>query len=136
MPPTAMKFAKNCIMEWNSNKITDHNRSEVSVAVERIETVKRMANGTMRKYVVADKRTFSVSWSNLPHTAAWAVDGYWAGNEIETFYNSTTGTFPLKITNGDGTTNIYTVFISKFSKVIVKRGSYDFWNVDVELVEA
>lgn len=136
MPPTPVKFGKNAIMEWNDNKITDHNRSDVQVSVERIENTKRMANGTMRKYVVADKRSFTVSWNDLPHTAAWAVDGYWAGKEIEAFYNTNTGPFQLRLTNGDGTTNLYTVFMSRFSKNITKRGAYDFWNVEVELVEA
>lgn len=133
--PAVMHFPKGAIMEWNSNKITDHNRAEVSVSIERIESSKRMANGTMRKYVIADKKTFSTSWNNLPDKAAWAVDGFWAGREMEAFYNATPGSFQLRIVSGDGSTNTYTVMLSKFSKVLGKRGAYDFWNVDVEMVE-
>lgn len=130
-----MKFPKNALMEWNNNKITDHNRSELSVAVERIESTKRMANGTLRKYVIADKRTFSVSWDKLPHKKDWTVDGFWGGKEMEAFYNSNAGAFTLKITNGDGVIETFTVVFSGFKKSISKRGAYDFWGVNVELEE-
>src|SRR4051794_21502103 len=102
MPPTPLKFPKDAIMQWDGNRVTDHNRADISISIERIEKSARMANGTMRKYVVADKRTFSTSWSNLPHIASYAVDGFWAGREMESFYNTKTGPFQLRITNGDG----------------------------------
>lgn len=133
MPPVIMKFPKNAIMEWDGNKITDHNRSELSVDIERIENVKRMANGTLRKYVVADKRKFSVSWDNLPHVKEWTVDGYWGGREMEAFYNTHAGDFVLKVTNGDGTTESFTVVFTEFAKDIRKRGAFDFWQVNVSM---
>lgn len=135
MPPVAMKFPKNCLMEWNNNKITDHNRSELGVEVERIESSKRMANGTLRKFVVADKRKFSVSWKDLPHLKDWAVDGYWGGREIETFHKNNAGPFVLKVTNGDGIVETWTVVFTNFSKDISKRGAYDFWQVNVAMEE-
>ena len=63
--------------EINSNKtditstddfliLSDHNRGEISVNTERIEQRKRMANGTMRSYHIADKLKMSVSWQMLP----------------------------------------------------------------------
>lgn len=132
---TPIKFAKNALMEWNGNKISDHNRSELGVNVERIETAKRMANGALRKYVVADKRKFSISWDELPHSKDFTVDGFWGGREIEDFYNKNAGTFTLKITNGDGTSNTFTVMLTGFDKDIIKRGAYDFWKVSVEMEE-
>lgn len=135
MPPVVIAFEKPQLMEWNGNKITDHNRSELSISVERIESPKRMANGMMRKYVIADKRTFSVSWDDLPHEAAWTIDGFWGGREIEKFYNTNAGAFTLKITNGDGVVENFSVVFSDFSKRINKRGAYDFWNVDVSMEE-
>jgi len=129
-----MTFAKPRLMRWNDNAITDHNRSDLDVSVERIETSQRMANGTMRKYVIADKRTFSVSWDDLPHAAEYAVDGFWAGREIEAFYN-TADAFTLEITEGDGTVNTYTVVFTDFSKSIKKRGTYDTWSLDIEMEE-
>lgn len=132
---TPMKFAKNAIMEWNSNKISDHNRSELGVDVERIEDSKRMANGSLRKYVVADKRSFKCSWDDLPHSKDFTVDGYWGGIEIENFYNNNAGQFTLKITNGDGTIQQFPVVFTSFSKQISKRGLYDFWQVSVAMEE-
>lgn len=130
---TPIKFAKNAIMEWNGNKVTDHNRGELGVDVERIESSKRMANGTLRKYVVADKRTFSVSWDDLPHSKAYTVDGFWGGREIEDFYNKNAGVFTLKLTNGDGQAESFEVVFTSFDKEISKRGVYDFWSVSVEM---
>lgn len=135
MTAPVVKLDKNSLMEWNNNKITDHNRSELSTDVNRIETPKRMANGSMRKYVIADKRTFSVSWSEVPHLKDYTVDGYWGGKEMETFYNTNAGVFTLKITNGDATVETFSVVFTSFSRDLSKRGLYDFWNVSVEMEE-
>lgn len=46
--------------------LSDHNRSEIDFAQDRIENRQRMINGGMRSYFVADKLKISWSWSNLP----------------------------------------------------------------------
>lgn len=46
--------------------LSDHNRQEISMGQQRIETRQRMVNGNMRSYWVADKLTLSTSWSMLP----------------------------------------------------------------------
>lgn len=46
--------------------ISDHNRSEISVSQQRIETRQRMINGSMRSYWIADKVNVSSAWSRLP----------------------------------------------------------------------
>lgn len=46
--------------------LSDDNRSEISVSLDRIENRQRMLNGRMRSYHVADKRIISVSWDMLP----------------------------------------------------------------------
>jgi hypothetical protein len=133
---TPLVFPIGTLMQWANNKITDHNRADLSVSIDRIETVKRMANGAMRKYVVADKRTFSTSWKELPNNAAFTVDGFWGAKDMESFYNTNAGSFQLKVTYGDNTVEIFNVMFSKFSKTLSKRGpNYDFWSVDVELTE-
>lgn len=131
----ALTFAKPSLMTWNNTKISDHNRSELGIGVERIETKKRMANGTMRKYVVADKKTFSVNWTDLPHSKDFTVDGFWGGKEIEAFYALNAGAFSLKIFNGDGSSETYNVFFSDFTKNIKKRGLYDFWDINLTMEE-
>jgi hypothetical protein len=46
--------------------LSDHNRKDIQIQQERIESRKRMINGTMRSYHVADKAKYSWSWDMLP----------------------------------------------------------------------
>lgn len=46
--------------------LSDHNRGEMSIAQQRIETRQRMINGTMRSYFIANKINISVAWNRLP----------------------------------------------------------------------
>lgn len=117
------------------NKISDHNRGPLNISVNRIEEPTRMANGTRRTYIIADKRTFSCDWTDLPQSATHTVDGFWGKNEIENWYNTQTSPFTLKLYYGDGTTTSYTVFMTKFEADISKRGAFDFWKVSVEMEE-
>jgi hypothetical protein len=45
---------------------SDHNRGEMNIGQQRIESRQRMVNGTMRSYHIADKISLSVSWNRLP----------------------------------------------------------------------
>lgn len=123
------------LMKWNDNPITEHNRKGLDIDFEPIERESRMANGRLRRYSVARKKTFSTSWDMLPKGVAFAVDGKWAGGAMEDFYNAHTGAFELKLYNIDGTTETYTVMFSNFSKSITKRGAYDFWSISVTMKE-
>lgn len=128
-------FAKGALVEWNGNKVTDHNRQELSIDFNRIESSKRMADGTMRKYVIADKRTFSTSWNDVPDSTDSTVDGFWGGSDMLDFYIQNAGSFTLKLTAGDGSTEIVQVVFTKFTYNVKKRGVYDFWDVNVEMEE-
>src|SRR5574339_595042 len=99
-----MTFTRPRLMRWNGNAVTDHNRQAMSIEVERIEKKQRMANGTLRKYIVADKRTFATSWTMLPKLSSQTVDGFWGADAIEQFYNTVTGTFSLELSDGDAET--------------------------------
>lgn len=123
------------LMRWNGNAVTDHNRTQLSIDVERIEKKQRMSNGTMRKYIIADKRKFSTSWTMLPKISSQTVDGFWGADAIETFYNENPGSFVLELADGDTEIYEYTVMFSDFSKNIVKRGSVDFWEISVTMEE-
>jgi len=46
--------------------LSDHNRGEIAVGSNRIENRKRMINGTMRSYHIADKLNISWDWQLLP----------------------------------------------------------------------
>ncbi len=131
-----LKFYKPALMMWNHNKITDHNRSEMDVSVERIENRNRMADGTLRSYKIADKHTFSVSWDNLPFNSLYTVDGFWGGREMERFYQLENN-FSLRLYSGDFSFQDYDVIITDFSKNIVSRGGkYDMWNLSVTMEES
>jgi hypothetical protein len=49
--------------------LSDDNREPINFSTERIEERKRMVNGRMRSYHIADKVSISVSWNNLPSRA-------------------------------------------------------------------
>lgn len=46
--------------------LSDHNRNELSISKQRIETRQRMINATMRSYHIDDKININIGWSNLP----------------------------------------------------------------------
>lgn len=142
--------------------LTDDGREPVSVDPQRIEYKQRMLNGRMRSYYVADKRTFSTSWRDLPSRSEDASQKYIseyqrrtstikyaAGQELKKWYETYTGSFwMLLIYDGpeyDASTNNktadqqvekYNVFFEDFSFNIVKRGQFhDLWDVDITLVE-
>jgi hypothetical protein len=152
-------WTTNTIMTWAGNKITDHGRDTLNESVERIGSDTRTSNGTLRRFHVANKRTWTVSWSNLPSSNAIAggmttADGGWSGELMEDFYNATPGKFRLVLRRGsaNGVTqpagasaagtvfedaNFYgaDVMITEFSKEVVKRGKVDLWNLSVTLEE-
>lgn len=131
----AITLARPQLMKWNSNIVSDHNRSPLSINVERIEQKQRMVDGTMRKYVIADKRSFSCSWEQLPTADARTADGKLGAVAMENFYNTTPGLFTLQLFMGDGTMTSHNVMFSDFSKEIVKRGTTDFWTINVTMEE-
>lgn len=128
------------IMEWDGQQVTDHNRQPVQVSFEPIERKSRMAGGTLRKYVVVTKRTWTTSWEMLPDKNGvigfiQTVDGGMAGQDIESFYEDTKGKFSMKLYFGDGTFTTHNVMFSDFSKEITKRSGVDFWSISVSLEE-
>lgn len=121
---------------------SEHSRAPIAVANTRIENAKRMANGRMRKYIVAIKQTWSTSWALLPTESARTVDGKAGAKAIEDFYYKTQNSFILTIVSGDAGQSKdvsklqhYEVMFSDFSKSIEKRGITDLWNVDLTMEE-
>ena len=132
----------------SAKNLSDHNRQPLAISYEPIEKVQRTANGTMRKYVVASKRTFSTSWEMLPSVSSQTVDGYMGAQELVKFYQDNIGkSLTLKVYAGgissptqpkaSATETVSTtVFISGFESTVVKRlGGIDYWNVSISFVE-
>src|SRR6478752_1049072 len=119
----AIVLPKGSILRFDGTDISEHNRGEISVDVNRIENAKRMHNGTYRKVVIADKLKWNISWEMLPDVDTKTVDGKWGAKSLENFYFSTPGVFVLTVKNSGVATN-YNAVITSFSKTIVKRGAW------------
>lgn len=59
--------------------LTDHNRQPISITYTLIEQADRMANGTMRKYVIGRKFVHKIEWKDVPTYDPYLVDYLGAG---------------------------------------------------------
>ena len=84
-------------IDWYS--LSDHNRQPINITYNLVEQADRMANGTMRKYVVARKFVIKVDWKDFPTLDSYLVDyknpasiespfGPFAGAWIKQFYEN------------------------------------------------
>lgn len=138
--PYNMTLWRPALMAFNGNKLTDHNRGEVSESIERIGGSVRTAKGSLRRYHVADKYSFSVSWEMLPGPSAKTVDGFWGADDIIAFYQSTVDPFTLslatdEVVNDEYVLRDYTVLFEDFSYSIEKRWSRYFYSIDLSVEE-
>lgn len=135
-------------------QFTDHNRSTINFGYEQIENTVRTADGTMRKFFIAKKRSFDLSWSMLPSLSTYTVDALPGAGAIRDFYNNNIdkkitlevvhhGAFNAILSSSSvpnaptGTKETINVFISSFSYEVVKRlKNHDYVNVSIGFVEA
>jgi hypothetical protein len=66
--------------------LSDHNRGEIDINTERLEQRQRTINGRMRSYHIADKLSFTWSWSLVPSRAFYQ----------NAAFNATTGKSPYQ----------------------------------------
>jgi hypothetical protein len=68
--------------------LTDHNRQPLQINYERIEKSDRMADGTMRRFITANKKKLSTSWSDLPSNSGieFIADGNLGGAFLKSFF--------------------------------------------------
>lgn len=145
-----MGWKTNPIMEWSDNEglswnlVTDHGRSPLDVSFERIEQKTRMYDGTLRRYVVAKKRSWTMSWENLPSEDVSLLAGGRPGAWMEQFHKTHDGDFLVRFRNGNAidavpsseNSEVVRVMIGEFSKEVVKRTpAFDLWSVDLTLEE-
>lgn len=131
------------------NKVTEHNRSEFSIGNSRIEQSVRTSNGTLRKFYVADKKSFNLSWTMLPSYRTLTVDHkvsspVWSAEDLRSFYNSDEGrgAFNIRVNMAKTGSNQessgyeqYNVVFSSCSFTLLKRGLQPFWDVSITLEE-
>jgi len=128
-------------------KLSEHNRSPISIDTERIEKTQRMSGGTLRKVWIADKKTINTSWSMLPTNDDMTVDGGYGAASIRAFYHGDKGknTFKVKISyNGVAARDeILLMSFTSCSFTVVKRNvkektadsPQEFWDVSIGLEE-
>lgn len=123
--------------------LTDHSRSPFSIDYDRIEKASRMADGTLRKYLVSQKRSFSCSWSMLPTIDSMVVDANANAERMKTFYEMNSG-LPMGMTlfshrnstSNNSYTEYYKVFWESFDYEIVKRyKDFDYWDISASFTE-
>jgi len=92
--------------------LSDHNRSDIAFSTNRLENRKRMVNGHMRSYHIADKMNVSFSYSLIPSRSfngdqefdengiatnpsltEYTADGGAGGAELLDWYSSNPGSF-------------------------------------------
>ena len=123
-------------------RLSEHNRSEIGISIQRIEQSQRMANGSLRKFFVADKKQFSVSWNMLPGSRIYTVDNKWGALDLIEFYNSSEGqsTFDIRLNFAKTGTSQessgyepYTVSCTSFNATLVRRGEIPFYNISMSM---
>jgi len=68
--------------------LSEHNRGPAQISYETIQQSSRMADGTMRRFITANKKGLSLSWTNLPSAGGYnfTSDSNLGGAFIKSFY--------------------------------------------------
>ncbi len=123
--------------------LSDHSRSPLQTSFETIESAQRMADGTMRKYVIANKKRISCSWTMIPTITTMVVDGKASALAMKRFYeinNPYDMTMKLYYKKNAAADLSYVETINVFWEsmnfdVIKRYNDFDYWNINAEFVE-
>lgn len=136
--------------------LTDHNRKEIDISPTLIEQTQRMANGKMRKYVIASKKTINTSWIDVPSKTSSTVDSNYSSAWLSEFYNAnvflpiyvkfthskittpTTASVPDDSTFDTARVKSETIqcYITKFNVKTKHRNTFfDYVDMDIEFTE-
>jgi hypothetical protein len=142
--------------------LTDHNRQPINITYNLIEQADRMANGTMRKYVIARKFVHKIEWKDVPTYDPYLVDyptngpawikAFYEGNYVNPVSNyPAAGTYTSSLQQPIGTNpttgnpwNVYQAFMTTFTYDVTKRMKgnamtggvgYDHVDVTIEFTE-
>ena len=135
-------------------KLSEHNRKPVTISTNRIEQTQRMANGSLRKIFIADKKVLTATWEMLPSSYLYTIDGGYGALDLKSFYEGTAAkaagalsgnnTFDVTIRYGNGgTTEKRTYTFTNCSFEVIKRNvklstagtPHEFWNVSLSMEE-
>jgi len=114
-----MDFAGPALVRLNDTDLTDQGRTFDEDRDERaVENT--TANGTIKKYIIAEKRTWNFGWSMLPQNASDTYDEKGARDTIKALA-MVGNTVTLRVRNSYGEEYIYTVWIESYSEKLVRR---------------
>jgi hypothetical protein len=131
-----LDFFKPSAIQLEDEIVTDHNRSSISVAYERIHDTVRTQFGELRKYHRADKRSFSLSWTMLPERSDYTVDGGMGARDMETFFLENTGVILMTLFYDVSDDEEINVIVTNFSMELEKRWNpTSFYSVSLSLEE-
>jgi hypothetical protein len=123
--------------------LSDHSRSPLSLSYEIIENSQRMADGSLRKYIISKKRTFSCSWDLLPTVSTLVVDNNASAYSMKRFFeiNNFSPMFMTLYYKRNSSADLsyvesIQVFWNNISVDVVKRyQDFDYWNITADFVE-
>jgi len=139
-------------------KLSDHNRQPLGLTYTLIEQTDRMANGTLRKYIVAKKFVIKIEWKDFPtldsnvvdyntggQGAAW-MKAFYEGNSFNPIYvklmyaleGSTQNGLPTGsyLDSANTTGDIKSAYMTTFTYDVTKRrAGYDYVNLTIEFTE-
>lgn len=124
------------LFSLNGVEFTDQGRT-VSENLEQRSVNVQLASGRIKKYVMGNKKRWSVSWEWLPQDQSLTADGKGARNELKSLA-FTGNTYTLLMRDSVGQTNVYVVFIEAYNESLIRRDMINnqfFYNVSLELME-
>jgi len=112
-------FAGPALVKLDNTDLTDQGRTFDEKRDERaVENV--TAKGTIKKYIIAEKRTWDLSWAMLPQLASDTYDEKGARDTIKALA-MVGDTVTLWTRSSYGEEYTYTVWIENYSEKIVRR---------------
>ena len=136
---------KGSLIQIDGIDLSEHNRSSASIDVKPIGSSNVTILGRTRKQQITMKRTLSVSWQHLPALDSQTVDGKAGRNTInfllpqtywDLFNNSAAVVSYYEVDNNNvQTRTTFNAFLDSYNEELLKRFSYQHWNVSLSLVE-
>ena len=124
------------LIALNGTELTDQGRTFTESNEEKVTDVE-LANGGLRRYYKARKKTFSFTWDWCPNSSADTFDGKGGRDAIRAAAFS--GTSMILVVRSDPNTTLsYRVVLSSYSEDLLKRDSSPkryFYNIKLDLIE-
>lgn len=137
---TTITLPKGSLITLNGIVLSEHGRSTFDITPNDIKYDNRTVTGTMRRYFVASKGTYNVSWTMLPALDSQTLDGKAGRNTLKSLYDNNMGTSITlqyyEVNSSNNQTFVSkTVFIESYSETLVKRWGMQLWDTKLSLVE-